>query len=203
MRKLLTRGSVSLFVALLFCFFWLVPAQATPITFTFTGVGSGLLENNSTITPFTEAAFTIVIPADTSNVDYDFGINIPGIHNLSGTIALTGFTTTSFTDPLYVFDEQILEQVGFGSYGYGDLISLTVSSVGLNSYALGSSFGPITTSTPFYTQFSAVGLGIGNLTFTSMDYATFSASTVPLPPSALLLGSGLLGLAGWRRFRKG
>jgi hypothetical protein len=27
-------------------------------------------------------------------------------------------------------------------------------------------------------------------------------SMVPLPPSALLLGSGLLGLAGWRRFRK-
>jgi hypothetical protein len=27
-------------------------------------------------------------------------------------------------------------------------------------------------------------------------------STVPLPPSLLLLGSGLLGLAGWRRFRK-
>jgi hypothetical protein len=28
-------------------------------------------------------------------------------------------------------------------------------------------------------------------------------SQVPLPPSAILLGSGLLGLAGWRRFRKG
>jgi hypothetical protein len=25
---------------------------------------------------------------------------------------------------------------------------------------------------------------------------------VPLPPSVLLLGSGLLGLAGWRRFKK-
>jgi hypothetical protein len=25
---------------------------------------------------------------------------------------------------------------------------------------------------------------------------------VPLPPTVLLLGSGLLGLAGWRRFRK-
>jgi hypothetical protein len=27
-------------------------------------------------------------------------------------------------------------------------------------------------------------------------------SAVPLPPTVLLLGSGLLGLAGWRRFRK-
>jgi hypothetical protein len=27
-------------------------------------------------------------------------------------------------------------------------------------------------------------------------------TAVPLPPSVLLLGSGLLGLAGWRRFRK-
>jgi hypothetical protein len=28
------------------------------------------------------------------------------------------------------------------------------------------------------------------------------ASTVPLPPTAILLGSGLVGLAGWRRFGK-
>jgi hypothetical protein len=30
----------------------------------------------------------------------------------------------------------------------------------------------------------------------------FIASPVPLPPTVLLLGSGLLGLVGWRRFRK-
>jgi hypothetical protein len=30
----------------------------------------------------------------------------------------------------------------------------------------------------------------------------FVGSPVPVPPSVLLLGSGLLGLAGWRRFRK-
>lgn len=33
------------------------------------------------------------------------------------------------------------------------------------------------------------------------DYIS-GASTVPLPPTVLLLGSGLLGLAGWRRFRR-
>jgi hypothetical protein len=32
---------------------------------------------------------------------------------------------------------------------------------------------------------------------------TVSSHVVPLPPSVFLLGSGLLGLAGWRRFRKG
>jgi hypothetical protein len=37
-----------------------------------------------------------------------------------------------------------------------------------------------------------VGTGIDNIRFT----------TVPLPPSLPLLGSGLLGLVGWRRFRK-
>ena len=32
---------------------------------------------------------------------------------------------------------------------------------------------------------------------------TYEINPVPLPASAFLLGSGLLGLAGWRRFRKG
>jgi hypothetical protein len=31
---------------------------------------------------------------------------------------------------------------------------------------------------------------------------TATATVVPVPPSAFLLGSGLLGLAGWRRLRK-
>ncbi len=30
----------------------------------------------------------------------------------------------------------------------------------------------------------------------------YNAAVVPLPPTVLLLGSGLLGLVGWRRFRK-
>jgi hypothetical protein len=35
------------------------------------------------------------------------------------------------------------------------------------------------------------------------SYTQTPAAPVPIPASAVLLGSGLLGLAGWRRFRKG
>jgi hypothetical protein len=36
----------------------------------------------------------------------------------------------------------------------------------------------------------------------AVTVASFAPSAVPIPPSALLLGSGLLGLVGLRRFRK-
>jgi hypothetical protein len=34
-------------------------------------------------------------------------------------------------------------------------------------------------------------------------YSQIPEAQVPIPPTALLLGSRLLGLVGWRRFRKG
>jgi uncharacterized membrane protein len=50
--------------------------------------------------------------------------------------------------------------------------------------------------------------GINNLGEIVGDYYDasghgFLATPVPLPPNVLLLGSGLLGLVGWRRYRKG
>jgi hypothetical protein len=36
-----------------------------------------------------------------------------------------------------------------------------------------------------------------------VDGLEFQGAAVPLPPSLVLFGSGLLGLGGWRRFRKG
>jgi hypothetical protein len=49
--------------------------------------------------------------------------------------------------------------------------------------------------------------GTYNVTDKSQSYGAYVTSgaltSVPLPPSMFLLGSGLMGLAGWRRFRKG
>ena len=56
-----------------------------------------------------------------------------------------------------------------------------------------NSSAPITSASIEFSVRGDVGTGIDNISFT----------TVPLPASLLLLGSGLLGLAGWRTFRKG
>ncbi|MFA5183768.1 MAG: PEP-CTERM sorting domain-containing protein [Syntrophales bacterium] len=45
-------------------------------------------------------------------------------------------------------------------------------------------------------------IGGGNGEVISFDKINLDAAPVPLPSTPLLLGSGLLGLAGWRRFRK-
>jgi len=61
------------------------------------------------------------------------------------------------------------------------------------------------TSVPWFA-FAELGTYSGNDNFLSASNPGFegfaSPNSVPLPPSALLLGSGLLGLVGLRRFRK-
>jgi hypothetical protein len=42
----------------------------------------------------------------------------------------------------------------------------------------------------------------GRAAIPTFTESNFEITTIPLPPTVWLLGSGLLGLAGWRRFRK-
>jgi hypothetical protein len=42
----------------------------------------------------------------------------------------------------------------------------------------------------------------GRAAIPTFTESNFEITTIPLPPTMLLLGSGLLGLAGWRRFKE-
>jgi hypothetical protein len=199
MRSITKLGAVFLLVAAVLCGSGLSPAQATPITYTFTGTGSGDLAGNS----FFDVFFKVAIPGDTANVETTtYGPDTPTITGLTGTIALTGVGTGTFSNPLYVFNNQTNEAVGFGDFINFDLIDLFVPGKGLATYDLRTSFGPITDPNPYFSQFTSVGLSIGTLSFSGVSNATFTAEVVPLPGTLLLLGSGLTGLLGWRRFRK-
>jgi hypothetical protein len=56
----------------------------------------------------------------------------------------------------------------------------------------------------YFSSFPSLGSACSLANFTpATPGGSASADLVPVPPSLLLLGSGLLGLAGWRRFKKG
>ena len=195
-----------LLVTTIFIYFLSCTAQAAPITYVFTGTGSGHLDSTS----FLDADFVVHINANTDDIetywDNEFvGYTTPWDRvtndgTLEGVITIEGIGELNFTDLIWVYNYVIGQDQGpgFGNGSKGDLISLNVLGVGLDTYDLKSSFGPITDPTPFFRQFVNVQMDKGLLTYTSMSNATFTAilNPVPIPASFCLFGSGLLGLVG-------
>jgi hypothetical protein len=190
--------SASLLAVLLVCSSRNV-ANAEPITYIETGVGSGTLGALG----FVDTAFTITLVGDTANVI----TASPGIlANPVGTatLSISGGPTVTFTEQLAAFDSQGDQAAGIGSAPQMIPVLGTVDSA-FGSYGLTTSIGPITNTPAFSAGASfSTDNGLGPLfSLSSVTSSTFTAIAVPEPSSVVLLGMAIGALVGCvRRLRR-
>lgn len=173
-------------------------AWAVPITYIYSGTGSGSLAG----TDFFSTGFVITAQADTDNIAPWGNATVQNTH-ASATITLSGFGTFSFTAPTHTW---IADNccMGIGadlSSNYLTLFSPAIASVG---YALATDIGPIFDA--FATtqgQFTGIETSGGELSITQLNGASFQAITSAVPEASasvlMALGLAAIGLAARRR----
>jgi hypothetical protein len=135
---------------------------------------------------------------------------MPTVVNSSIVGGLTDFTgdgvAITATNPSGLIQDNYLQGVAFtwsvgpsASFGPGTPGSLYT----YGAYTFGPSAGPSGPySGAFFTALAFSLSGGGDIAALTGS-CTINPAPIPVPPAVLLLGSGLLGLVGFRRFRKG
>lgn len=158
---------------------------ADPIIFTLNGVGTGTIG----ATPFTAASFVFTLTTDTTLItSFAEGVTTPPVAGAG--ISIAGFGAGTFSNLEDVFDNQNFGTVGITDSVHFDLLDGDAAI--LTTYDLRASLGPLPLTSLFFEQFSNVPTSLGNVTFSSVSSAAFTASSVPEPAALLLCGFGLL-----------
>jgi hypothetical protein len=187
---------VFLLVAVIFCSSWFTPVHAAPVTYIFTGTGTGYLRNiDSEYEWFNEASFKFLFYGDTNNIQHNSYQH--NIYGLSGTIEITGVGTGRFLTDFHITVDKSNTYVGFW-----DTYSLWcyLYFPAMETYDLTTSIGPLTDPFGIYSGYhSPLPLDIGSLIISGSYNGTFQAvvSPVPLPGTFLLVGIGLLRLGSF------
>jgi hypothetical protein len=185
-------------------------AQATPITYIFSGTATGSLYDTpvtatSLVQPFTAAAVTISAVSDTSSVQTMPSLptdNVFRAFNQSLTIDVAGFGTFIALLPT----TSTTEFVGVGTSR--DIVirtpnnSLYGASIAPASYNLQGPLAPL--SATMFGGLTVVGTNRGNLHLTFASAGTFRATTsaVPAPATLNLFLLPLVALAAVARKRQ-
>ncbi|MDP9169545.1 MAG: hypothetical protein M3N54_02905 [Acidobacteriota bacterium] len=166
---------------------------AGPITFSYSGIGSGTLGG----TAFSNAAFTISALADTTNI-LAFGTGFSLI-DTSASIMITGFGTFAFTSPTrnFVNDSSHIAGFSFSTGGTSgtDLLD-TTSNIALSTWAMLTSVGPVTGTGTLMQWFTVnARTKSGTLIFNNATPTiTFQAIVpTPEPEGSILMLSGFAG----------
>lgn len=202
------RYSIFVIAAVLFTVLTL-NANATPISFVQTGLGSGSFSG----TPFSDTPFIINAVGDTSTIHWDarlgdrLGDRVGHQINLISASITVGNQWTVFFPREYtqLVVRNDLQRIFFDVTppDAWTLLSGPTSSL-FADWDMLTSIGPITGASSGGFRFPAVGEENGQLIFSLESPMTFSATVqpVPEPGTLILLAAGFLGLAIYCRHAK-